>query len=760
MLYKKLSLRFILVVPFALQALILVGLVGYISFRNGQKAVNQLALRLEQKVNQQVEQHLNSYLAVPRQLHQINADAIAKEVIDIHNFHKAGNYFWKQVQVYKDINFLGCVLSNGEMIGAGRWLKDKGVTIEEISTKTNYKAYSYATDVRGSRMQVAFIDNYKPLEDDWYTQTVKAGKPIWSSVYPAQSDIADYVAISANHPIYDKKHQLLGVLNIDLLLSSITNFVNQLNVSPSGEVLIIERNGLTIASSADEKPFHVAKGQLKRLHISNSQDPKIRAIAQQLQKTFRDFQTIQFSQNLEFQFNGERQFVQITPWQDELGLNWLIIVVLPERDFMGEINANKQTTILLCIAALIIAIALGLLASKWIIQPILNLDKASAAIAAGDLEQVVEPNTLKELSGLADSFNHMAQQLRESFAVQARIYIELEKTNEELELRVEQRTQDLQQTLKNLRKAQVQLIQIEKMSSLGQLVAGIAHEINNPVNFIYANLQYASEYSQGLLKLIDLYQKEYPQATAEIQKQIKTLDLEYVRQDLPQIFNSMSTGSERIQNIVLSLRNFSRLDEAEFKIVDIHEGIDSTLMLLKSHLSSTSLHPNIKVMKNYGRLPKIGCYPGQLNQVFIALIMNAIHAIEEETRNGKWLKKKEEDFKANLENKSPNLKPRIKSSPCIQINTDIIDPNYIKISIIDNGIGIPLEIQSKLFDPFFTTKEVGKGTGLGLSISYQIVVQQHEGSLEVNSTPGEGAEFIVTLPVKLNAKKGELLIST
>lgn len=743
--HQQLSLRFILVIPFALQIFTVVGLVGYLSFKNGQKAVNQLVLKLEQEASQQVEQHLDSYLAVPRHLHKINADAITKQVIHIRDFHKAGYYFWQQVQVYKHINFLGCVLPSGEMIGAGRWLKDKGVTIEEISAQTKYKAYSYATDSEGNRRQVAFIDHYKPLEDDWYTQAVKAGKPIWSSVYAAQSDFQDYVAISANHPIYNQKRQLIAVLNIDLLLSTITKFVNNLKVSPASEVLIVERNGLLIASSADKKPFQVVNSRLKRLHILNSQDAKIRATSKYLQNQFGDFKAIQAKHNLDFKFNGERQFIWVSPWHDELGLNWLVIIVVPESDFMSEINANTQTTIWLCIIALFVAIGIGLLTSSWIIQPIFKLDKASAAIAAGDLKQVVEPNTLKELSRLAHSFNHMAGQLRESFTTQAQIYDELEKTNEELESRVEERTKELQLALHNLKKTQAQLIQTEKMSSLGQLVGGVAHEINNPINFIYANLQYVQEYSQGLLKLVELYQKYYPQQIAEIKAEIDALDLAYVYEDLPRILDSMNTGAERIQNIILSLRNFSRLDEAGMKRTDIHQGIDSALMIVQSRLNATSNRPAIEIVKEYGQLPQIECYPAQLNQVFIALFGNAIDAINEDTQQGKWVSSEQKSMGQNQE--SP-----VVVSPQIRIYTKLLDNDRVNIHVADNGHGIPDEIQSQLFDPFFTTKDVGKGTGLGLSISYQIVVEQHGGSLNVNSTPQKGAEFIITLPVKLQTQ--------
>jgi signal transduction histidine kinase len=313
--------------------------------------------------------------------------------------------------------------------------------------------------------------------------------------------------------------------------------------------------------------------------------------------------------------------------------------------------------------------------------------------------------------------------------------IALEINNQELEFRVEQRTQELQekntqlqQTLEELQQTQLQLIQTEKMSSLGQMVAGIAHEINNPVNFISGNLIHAQEYTQQLLNLVKLYQQHYPHPPAAIQLEIKEIDLDFLSQDFIQLIKSMSLGTDRIQSIVLSLRNFSRLDEAELKEVDIHEGIDSTLMILQHRLKATNKNSEISIIKKYGCLPLVQCYPGQMNQVFMNILANAIDALEDYHSH----------YKVNESNPS---------SSYIKISTEVFNGSTVKISIRDNGQGIPEEISSKLFDPFFTTKPIGKGTGLGLSISYQIVVDKHHGQLYYYSTPGQGTEFIIEIPI-------------
>lgn len=295
-----------------------------------------------------------------------------------------------------------------------------------------------------------------------------------------------------------------------------------------------------------------------------------------------------------------------------------------------------------------------------------------------------------------------------------------------------ERALQLEKALQDLQRTQTQLIQSEKMSSLGQLVAGVAHEINNPVSFIYGNITPAQQYISDLLELVELYQTEYPEPTAKIQSKFESIDLDFLMEDVPKIIDSMKVGAERIREIVLSLRNFSRMDEAQIKNVCIHDGIDSTLRLLQNRLKAKPEHPEILVVKDYGKLPLVECYAGQLNQVFMNLLANAIDALEE------W------DKKRSL--------TEIKAKPSqIEITTKLVDFQRIAITFNDNGSGMPPEIQARIFDPFFTTKPVGKGTGLGLAISYQVVVEKHLGSLRCYSVPGEGTKFIVEIPIKQKA---------
>ncbi|WP_322681057.1 MULTISPECIES: response regulator [unclassified Nostoc] len=317
----------------------------------------------------------------------------------------------------------------------------------------------------------------------------------------------------------------------------------------------------------------------------------------------------------------------------------------------------------------------------------------------------------------------------EELLARIKTHLQLRNLTKTLERRVAERTAALSKALKDLQESQLQLVQTEKMSALGQLVAGVAHEINNPVGFIHGNLGHASVYFQDMINLIDLYQQHYPNPFPEIQEEIAAIDLKYILTDLPNLISSMKEGVQRIRDISTSLRTFSRSDSDRKVSCNIHDGIDSTIMILKHRFKASEERPDIQIIKDYHNLPELECFIGQLNQVFMNLLANAIDALEESNIGRTYI-----EIEAN-----PNQ---------VLIQTSLTeDKNHILIRIKDNGLGMSDDVQKKIFDHLFTTKSVGKGTGLGLSIARQIVVEKHGGTLEVNSTLGQGSEFIIKLPI-------------
>ncbi|BDI18910.1 hypothetical protein ANSO36C_47120 [Nostoc cf. commune SO-36] len=334
-----------------------------------------------------------------------------------------------------------------------------------------------------------------------------------------------------------------------------------------------------------------------------------------------------------------------------------------------------------------------------------------------------------------DSYKAEHLKLVSIFASQTAIAIDkavLYEQSTQAAVQAQAQTQKLQQTLHELQLAQTQLIQSEKMSSLGQLIAGVAHEINNPVNFICGNLRYVAEYAHDLLHLLEKYQTFLPVAPPELESELDNIDLEFIMQDLPKLLDSMKLGTSRIVEIVQSLKNFSRHDEADIKAVNIHDGIDGTLMILHHRLKADVHRPAIEIVKDYAKLPLIECYPGQLNQVFMNILANAIDALEESLVIS---------HSSLASNESQII------LPTITICTKILDRQWVVIRIADNGPGMKEEVIRRIYDPFFTTKDVGKGTGLGMAISYQIVVDKHGGMLKCRSQPGEGTEFWIQIPL-------------
>lgn len=400
-----------------------------------------------------------------------------------------------------------------------------------------------------------------------------------------------------------------------------------------------------------------------------------------------------------------------------------------------------------------LAITLAWITSRTIAKPIEQVTNiAQQVTGSANFEIQVPIQTQDEVALLAKALNQLI-----SWAGQ--YTQQLQQARDTLEQRVEERTQalrssegalrqkaeDLQATLTELQQTQLQLIESEKMSSLGQMVAGIAHEINNPVGFIHSNLKHSKSFANDLIFLLDLYQQHYPHPAEEIEAALEEIDLEFVKEDFPNLMESMRMGTVRIKDIVLSLRTFSRLDEAEVKAIDIHESLNATLTILHSRMEASRQQDSINVVKKYGELPLVECYAGQINQVFMHVLNNAIDALEE-----RYSPARTQEVEIAHSGAIAQLAPP-KTVPTIEIATQIVEKNAITIHITDNGPGISEAAKGNLFDPFFTTKKVGDGTGMGLSTSHQIITQRHSGRLTFTSQINQGTTFTIQIPIKLSS---------
>lgn len=409
----KVPLQAILIVPFVVQVVGIVGIVGYLSFRNGQTAIADLASQLQNEVVSRINQHLDKLLAAPRQINQINLDAYELGNLNLEDLDRTGRYFYKQMKVFEDVGYINFASVKGDFIGIGR--EDDGTLYMALMRSTDggrYKQYSLNNE--GKPIRVIGIEEYDFHQEAWYTDAVKARKPIWTSIYN-WVEKPEIISISSSYPVYDGKRQMLGVIGVDLILSQINSFLKKLNVSSSGKIFILERDGLIVASSSSEKIYRIVGGKGERLNISESEDALMRVTGEKLSKRFGNFRKIIQSERLDFKFHRDRQFMQVIPWRDKLGLDWLIVVVIPESDFMAKINANTRTTIWLSIAALIVAIAIGIITSRWVTEPLIRLNFAAKGIARGEWDKTVEIDRADEIGQLANSFNYMSSQLKDSF---------------------------------------------------------------------------------------------------------------------------------------------------------------------------------------------------------------------------------------------------------------------------------------------------------------------------------------------------------
>jgi methyl-accepting chemotaxis protein len=521
---RTLSLQVALVLPFLLQIFGAVGITGYLSIRNGQQTVNEMAAQLEKATAKQVEQQLDSYLPLVPKLAKINMDASRGGSLSLQNLTQVGQVFCQQMQNFS-VGYAAFGTPKGEYIGVER-LDNGSLLINEQSARTNGKLAVYSTTANCDRgPQVEVKDDYNFTQESWYTETVNAKKPIWSSIYN-WDDKPEVMSVAFNTPIYNNG-QLQGVMGGDFILTQLSNFLKDLKVSPNAKVYLIERNGGLIASSADQKPYKLVDKKAERLNALDSSD----AI------------------NLRVPIQGETNYLNVTPWKDPQGLDWLIVTAIPQKDFFGSVNANTQQTILLCGIALVVSTALGIWTSRKILSPIQNLNTAADRLAHGDsnADVVVPESGITELNGMALAFNDMAQRLRS-------VMTQLQTDNQNLGAEVAEKNQALEEAVKRIRNKQDNNAQRQREARVK--LVNLSSQIGYPVTSMQGELDHAQESIAVILAELANYKEQIKQLPAELRQEISTVDLDLMIADLQKRSIMLEKGTGRIDELSGNLSRF------------------------------------------------------------------------------------------------------------------------------------------------------------------------------------------------------------
>ena len=777
----KPPLKVVLVAPFIALIFLTACLAAYLSFRNGQKAVNDVADKLRQEATRRIEDHLRDFLKTPWQINEVNADALSRGMLDVEDPDAMEKFFWRQVGIFDSVTSIYFGNPRGGLVNSGR--EGAAGTRYVIATEGFAKGLfeKYAVDDSGNRTRLLVtVPDFDSRTRPWYAGAVEKKGAFWSDAYVLFT--GQDLAISASRPVYQDNRGLLGVVAVDIFLSHLNSFLKSMDVSENSLSFIMEPSGLLIASSTGEPLFRRSKDGDKheRIGLDESSVALLREAASQLTRKFGGYDRISTKQYLEFDLDGAKQLLHVSPFHDPHGIDWLIATAIPESDFLGQIYVSRRITILLIACTLILAGALGAILSKWITSPVYRLNDAAREMAKGNWELDFEASLwIREIAELTRSFERMGKQLKATVTGLSDEISERQKAeqmlqtvidnipvlitlydpsmnftliNREFEKKTGWKNKDLEQIdlmeqcypdpevraraaaymqkastewrefevtarsgglvqsiwsnvvvddirigigidITERKKLEARLRHAQKMESVGVLAGGIAHEFNNILGIVIGNAE---------LAMLDAP----PDGT--------------LRENL----RAIQMASERARDVVTQLLTFSRKVENNKAPAMVAPMIKEAVRLLRSSIPS-----NIEIdLQIEDKDLVVEANATHIHQLMINLCGNAADAMPE--GGGKI------SIRVSAENRGPAAG---KENPSMQPG------RYVAIEVADTGAGMEKEVMDRIFEPYFTTKEVGKGTGMGLAISHGIV-EQHRGAIAVESEPGKGTVFRISLP--------------
>lgn len=680
------SYQNVLIFTITAQILITVGIIEIYTFRNSQKVVNDVTFRLQEEVSGRIQERLYDLVDKPHIVNNQNIEANRLLAFSENSNHR-NLHFVNQLKIYPQITSTYIGLEDGNFIGANR--SEAGylqLLLSDKTTQNHLHYYQIDNDSGAKVKQLNAFSKFDPRVRSWYKEAIQTKYASWSNIFV--DFVLQSLVITATHPILAKGEQVLGVSGTSFYLFRINRFLKSLKIGKSGKTYIIERDGLLVATSTEDQLFKKNNEKIVRINAIESENDLIRGTSRHIQKQFLKFSAINKSEQLELEIDDDKHYVQVTPFETEKGLDWLIVVSIPESDFMAQVNDNRLRMVIFICFALVISILIGVVVAKRITRPILQINKTAASIVSGRFEKTGIAHRNDEIGQLAKSFDTMAEALKSSF--------------EKLELRVAKRTEELNESIAYLKQTQDHLIKTERLTALGNLVSGISHEVNTPLGISITENSF-------LIEKIE-----------ELKKFYKTDKLTESRFE-----NFIKLSSESTDSI---MRNLTRSAElmTSFKQIAIDQSSESPRLFdVREYMEGIlrSLHPMLRKTDHTVQLKcpgniKINNYPGFLSQIITNLITNSLKY-------------------GFVEKKAGMVKIEV-----------TLDDALLSLKYSDDGIGMDAEVLKQIFDPFFTTQRNLGGSGLGLYIVYNLITFKLKGTIDCQSEPGKGVQYLISYPTQ------------